>query len=379
MGTALVALGRGAEAVAKYDASLSREPGNVDVLNARGAVLVAMRRFDEALQSFDRAVAAQPASAISNFHRAFPLLSLGRYAEGFEAYEWRRRGERPFVPLPHFTQPELAPGQDVKGKTLLLYSEQGMGDIIQYARFARVFADKGAKVVLATYPALLRLLSTLGPDIEVVPPQGPAPDFDFTCPLMSAPHKLSLTLETLPAQGPYLSPLRFNVESWRGRMGALPGLRVGLAWSGNPQYANDWTRSIAFEKLRAIMDVPGVTFVNTQRDLRPSDEAAFAAAPIVDFRTLLTDFAETAALVSELDVVVTVDTSLAHLAGAMGKPVWLLLSAVSDWRWLQDRGDSPWYPTARLFRQKTLGDWAPVFADVKAALADLAARKRSGQ
>jgi tetratricopeptide (TPR) repeat protein len=379
MGTALLALGRGSEAVAKYDASLSREPGNVDILNARGAVLVAMRRFDEALQSFDRAVAAQPASAISNFHRAFPLLSLGRFAEGFEAYEWRRRGERPFVALPRFTQPELAPGQDVRGKTLLLYSEQGMGDIIHYARFARMFADKGAKVVVATYLPLVRLLETLGKGIEVVPPQGPAPDFDLTCPMMSAPHKLGLTLETLPAQGPYLSPPPLIVDIWRGRMDALPGLRVGVAWSGNAQYANDWTRSIPLEKLRAIMDVPGVTFVNAQRDLRPSDEVAFAAAPIADFRTLLTDFAETAALVSELDVMVTVDTSLAHLAGAMGKPVWLLLSAVSDWRWLENRSDSPWYPSVRLFRQKKLGDWAPVFAEVKAGLAELAARKRSGQ
>jgi tetratricopeptide (TPR) repeat protein len=379
MGTALLALGRGAEAVAKCDASLLREPNNVNVLNAKGAVLVAMRRFDEALQSFDRAVVAQPASVISNFHRAFPLLSLGRYREGFDAYEWRRRGEPPIVLLPRFTEPELALGQDVKGKTLLLYSEQGMGDIIQFARFARMFSDKGARVVLATYPALLRVFSTLGPDIEVVPPQGPAPPFDFSCALMSAPHKLGLTLETLPEQKPYLSPLLFNVDSWRGRLGALPGLRVGFAWSGNPQYANDWTRSIAFEKLYAIMDVPGATFVNAQRDLRPSDEAAVAASPIVDFRTLLTDFAETAALVSELDVVVTVDTSLAHLAGAMGKPVWVLLSAVSDWRWLENRTDSPWYPTARLFRQKTLGDWTPVFAEVKTALAELAARKRSGQ
>lgn len=377
IGTALLALGRGNEAVAKYDRALAVRPHDIDVLNAKGAVLMALRRFGDALQSFEQAAAAQPQSAISHFHRSLALLAQGKLREGFEAYEWRRRGERPFAPVAQFPQPEVEVGQDIRGKTLLLHSEQGMGDIIQFARFAFDFADRGAKVVLATYPPLVSLLKTLGRRIEVVPPEGPAPAFDLTCPLMSAPHKLGMTLETIPAPIPYLSAAPALTGVWRERLSAdAPGLRVGVAWSGNPQYANDWTRSIAFEKLRAIMDVPGATFVNVQRDLRVADEAAFAASSIVDYRLFLTDFAQTAALVSELDVVVTVDTALGHLAGALGKPVWILLSAVSDWRWLEKRSDSPWYPTVRLFRQRTLGDWEPVFAEVKAGLARLAASRQ---
>lgn len=380
IGTALLALGRGGEAIAKYDRALAAKPQDIDVLNAKGAVLMALRRFGDALQSFELAVAAQPQSAISHFHRSLALLAQGRLRDGFEAYEWRRRGERPFVPVAQFPQPEVEVGQDVRGKTLLLHSEQGIGDIIQFARFALDFANRGAKVVLATYPGLVSLLATMGRGIEVVPPEGPAPAFDLTCPLMSAPHKLGVTLETVPAPIPYLSAPQALTGIWRDRLAAdVRGLRVGVAWSGNPQYANDWTRSIAFEKLRSIMDVPGATFVNIQRDLRVSDEAAFAASPIVDYRLFLTDFAQTAALVSELDVVVTVDTALGHLAGALGKPVWILLSAVSDWRWLEDRHDSPWYPTVRLFRQRTLGDWGPVFAEVKAGLTELARAKGSGQ
>jgi hypothetical protein len=380
MGTALIALGRGPDALAKYEVPLKNDSRNVGILNAKGAVLTAMRRFEDALASFDQAIAAQPDSTISNFHRAFSLLALGRFNEGFEAYEWRRRGERPFVRLPRVDQPELAPGADVKGKTLLLYSEQGMGDVIQYSRFARSFADKGANVVLSTYPALVPLLATLGRDIRVVGPDAPPARYDLASPLLSAPHKLGITLETVPKHAPYLSAPLVLLDAWRGRLGAeAPGLRVGLAWSGNPTYANDWTRSIAFERMRALMDVPGATFVNVQRDVRASDEAAFAASRIVDYRSFLTDFAETAALVSELDVVVTVDTSLAHLAGALGKPVLILLSAVSDWRWLEGRNDSVWYPTAKLFRQRELGNWTPVFDDVKAALRDMAARKQSGQ
>jgi hypothetical protein len=339
-----------------------------------------MRRFDEALDCFDAAIAANPDAAISHFHRAFPLLALGRFAEGFEAYEWRRRGPKPFVPLPAFPQPELEPGADLSGKRLLLYGEQGMGDIIQFVRFARIFADKGASVAIATYPALARLLATLGPDIEIIPPEGPAPTFDLTCPMMSAPHKAGTTVETIPAKVPYLSAPPDLVGVWRQRLAtSAGGLRVGIAWSGNPQHPNDRARSIPFEAFGAVLDVPGAIFFCAQKDVRPSDEAALAAAGVVDYRNFLTDFAETAALVSELDVVVSVDTSLVHLAGAMGKPVFVLLSAVSDWRWLEHRSDSPWYPTARLFRQETLGAWQPVLDDVRSALADLAAQRRSGQ
>jgi len=197
---------------------------------------------------------------------------------------------------------------------------------------------------------------------------------------MSLPHKLGATIESIPADVPYLEASPKLAAVWGERVAAMvPGLRVGLAWSGNPQHANDWVRSIPFEKFHAIVDTTGVGAVGIQKDLRASDAASFAASGVADVRAFLTDFSETAALISQLDLVITVDTALAHLANALGKPVWVLLSAISDWRWLDGRDDSPWYPTARLFRQRSLGDWTAVLADVTSELAALVARKRSSQ
>jgi tetratricopeptide (TPR) repeat protein len=372
IGTAMVALGRGPAAVAKYDAALAADPRNAGVLNAKGAVLIAMRRFEEAVGAFDRALALQPASAVANFHRAFALLALGRYEEGFAAYEWRRRSATHVFTPPSLGAPELSERADVRGKTLLLVGEQGIGDIIQFSRFARRFADDGAKVVLQVYPALVPLLESLGGGVSVIASDGAAAPADFACPLLSAPHKLGTTLSTVPSRTPYLAPPPTAAAAWRARVGALrPGLRVGLAWSGNPQYANDSARSIAFATLRPLIETGGAVFVNVQRDVRAGDEEALAAAGVADFRTQLGDFGETAGLVSALDLVISVDTSLAHLAGALGKPVWILLSAVADWRWLEGRSDSPWYPTARLFRQRKLGDWTEVVDEAAIALRQL--------
>lgn len=376
IGTALAALGRGEDAVKTYDVVLEAEPDNIAVLNSKGAALVAMRRFVAALECFERAIACDPQSAISHIHRAFALLALGRLQEGFEAYEWRRRGVATFAELPRFAQPELKPGDDLRDKRLLLFSEQGIGDIIQFARFAPAFVQRGAEVVFATYPALQRLLASLGDGITVVPPEGPAPTFDVTCPLMSAPYVLGTALESIPARIPYLRAAPELRAAWRERLRPTAGtLKVGIAWSGNPQYTNDSTRSIAFSAFRDVLGVPGVTYINVQKDVRVGDEDALVQSGAVDFRPGLTDFAETAALVCELDVVIAVDTSLAHLAGALGKPVWILLSAVSDWRWFEGRADSPWYPTARLFRQSRIGAWEPVFAEVRAALAERVLRQ----
>lgn len=380
IGTAMVALGRGLAAVAKYDAALAADPRNAGVLNAKGAVLIAMRRFEEAVGAFDRALALQPASAVANFHRALALLALGRYEEGFAAYEWRRRGVTPAFAPPTLSAPELPDRADVRGKTLLLVGEQGMGDVIQFSRFARRFADDGAKVVLRVYPTLVPLLDSLGGGVSVIASDGAAVSADFACPLLSAPHKLGTTLSTVPARTPYLAAPTEAAAAWHARIGALkPGLRVGLAWSGNPQYANDSARSIAFAALRPLIETGGVVFVNVQRDVRAGDEDALAAAGVADFRAQLGDFGETAGLVSALDLVISVDTSLAHLAGALGKPVWVLLSAVADWRWLERRADSPWYPTARLFRQRKLGDWTDVVDEAASALQQLVRERSSGR
>ena len=373
LGVALVALKRGDEALATCNEQLAHTPRDAELWTMKGAVLVALRRFDEALAAYDRAIAEQPDHATAQFHRSFVLLVQGKYREGFAAYEWRRRGSPPFVTLPRFDVPELASAFDAQGKRLMLYCEQGLGDIIQYARFARSFADRGAKVSVFAYPALARLLASLGADIEIVQPETPMPALDVVYPLMSATHILGTTLETIPARVPYLAAPTELVETWRVRLqGVRAGLRVGLAWSGSQTHVTDSARSIPFEKLRALLGVAGVTYFSVQKDVRASDEIALADSGVIDQRDLLTDFAETAALVQQLDLVVTVDTSVAHLAGALGKPVWVMLPTRVDWRWGAQGSTSPWYPTARLFRQTSAGDWAPVLADVRAALEALA-------
>jgi hypothetical protein len=270
-----------------------------------------------------------------------------------------------------FDAPEPSSADEVCGKRLVLYREQGLGDMIQFARFARVFADRGAKVTLVVHPALARLLTSLGPDIDVAADDA-VPHADYAYPLMSAPYLLQTSVATIPAAMPYLAASAEAVEAWRARLGAKTGLRVGLTWSGNQNHVSDWARSIPFEQLRSVLGVPGVTYHSVQKDIRPADEAAMAGSGVFDHREALTDLAETAALISELDLVITVDTSIAHLAGALGKPVWILLATRFDWRWMAEGTTSPWYPTARLFRQAKPGAWSPVLADIKDALAKLA-------
>ena len=208
---------------------------------------------------------------------------------------------------------------------------------------------------------------------------GPEPKYDTTCPLLSLPHKLQTTLDTIPAPSSYLKAPAEFAEPWAEKLRANGKRRVqvGIAWSGNPQYVNDVNRSIPLEKLLPLLSTPQVNFISVQKDVRATDEGLLVGAGVSDFRSELSDFAQTAALIEQLDLVISVDTSVAHLAGALGKPVWIALSAVSGWRWLEDRSDPPWYPTARLFCQKQVGDWEPLLAEVKNALVAFVAQQSS--
>ncbi|NOT40498.1 MAG: tetratricopeptide repeat protein [Alphaproteobacteria bacterium] len=371
LGGALVQLGRGEEALAACEAKLAASPGNSELLIVKGMILLVLGRFDEAVAALDGAIAGQLEDSCAHFYKGLTLLTQGKLAEGFAEYEWRRRGPAPLLKLMKFDQPEPLSADDVCGKRLTLYREQGLGDMIQYARFARAFADRGAKVTLVTYPALARLLPSLGPDIDIAT-DDMRPEADFAFPLMSAPYLLQTTLETIPAQVPYLAAPGELAAAWRERLGAKTGLRVGLTWSGSQSHVSDWARSMPFEQLRSVLGVSGATYRSVQKDVRPDDDAALAASGVCDWRGQLTDLAETAALISELDLVITVDTSVAHLAGALGKPVWILLATRVDWRWLAEGPASPWYPSARLFRQNTPGTWGTVLSEVRAALEELA-------
>jgi Flp pilus assembly protein TadD len=326
-------------------------------------------RIAEAAGLFRRAAALTPGHPDIHCNFGAALLQLGEYEEGWREHEWRLHPQAMGASLrPSFDRP-VWQGEDLAGRTLLLHAEQGFGDTLQFIRFAAPIAAKGGRVVVDAQPALTRLLATAAGVASVHANGTPLPDYDVHLPMMSAPHRLGVTLENLPAETPYLSVPAERREAWRQLLSGFAGLKVGLTWIGNPGLKLGWTadanarRSIPLARLAPLLDIPGTTFFSLQKD---------APAPgLVDFMAEMGDFADTAALVDALDLVITVDTSVAHLAGALDKPVWILSRFDGCWRWLGHRADSPWYRSARLFHQNTRDDWAPVIDEVAAALRDL--------
>lgn len=367
-GLALRELGRAREALADADRALALEPGRVDALDARGIALADLGRHDDALASFERALAAAPGRAASHVNASYCLLALGDYARGWPEHEWRWRDEQMHADRRAFAAPQWTGEQDPAGRTVLLHAEQGHGDSIQFCRYAPRLAARGARVVLEAPAALAPLLGTLDGVAQLVVAGDPLPPFDLHCPLMSLPLAFRTTLADVPAAAPYLAADPARVRRWRDRV-ARPGRpRIGIAWSGRAAQRNDMHRSMPLETLAPLFALDA-DFVILQKDLRDRDRPAIAAHPrLVDASAEIEDFADVAALVAEVDLVISVCTSVAHVAGALGKPLWVLLSVAADWRWLRDRDDSPWYPTATLFRQTALGDWDGVVARVAKAL-----------
>jgi Glycosyltransferase family 9 (heptosyltransferase) len=270
----------------------------------------------------------------------------------------------------NFPQPLWLGKQLIDGKTILVHVDEGLGDTIQFVRYVPMLAARGAKVVLVVDDALCPLLSELSGVSKCLSYRtGKFPDFDMYCPMSSLPLAFGTTLETVPSAVPYLPAApRAYVEAWKQRLGPHDRLRVGLVWSGNPKHANDHNRSLPLRALSPIRDLDA-TFISLQKDPRPEDQAVLREwTEIVDLTAHLTDFVETAALVSCLDLVITVDTSVAHLAGALGCPTWILLPYTPDYRWLLNRDDSPWYPSVRLFRQTESRDYADVIQRVRSEL-----------
>ena len=258
-------------------------------------------------------------------------------------------------------------GGDQKGVTILLHAEQGFGDAIQFVRYASFAASKAGRVILECKPALVDILRTVDGVDEAVARGSDLPPFDVHCPLLSLPHLHGTILETIPERPQYLTPDVEKVSAWAKRLDG-PGLKVGLAWAGNPKHLNDRNRSLEARHLQDFAEM-GPSFFSLQVGARAADlESLTNRSSITDLAPLLTDYSETAAAIASLDLVICVDTSVAHLAGALGKPVWNLLPFGGEWRWLFQREDTPWYPTMRLFRQPILGDWRPVFQRLSAAL-----------
>jgi tetratricopeptide (TPR) repeat protein len=359
-------------ALAGYDLALARHPDDVAALVNRGAVLRAMGRSAEALAAWRQALVVEPERADVMLNVGLCLLQMGDWTAGWQAHEARLRRSPWHEAIAGYTVPQWDGRATLDGRRLLLVSEQGLGDAIQFSRFARLAAERGATVILGVDQSLRRLMTGLEGVAEVSCPGDPDAGAELFCPLLSLPARLGLTLDDAAMQVPYLRADPVSVAGWRGRLAGLAGRKVGLVWAGNPRFGNlmaprmDLRRSVALERLAPLLAVPGITFVSLQKG---EAGAQAAGSAVLDWTDELDDFADTAALIEALDLVISVDTSVAHAAGALGRPVWVLNRFDRCWRWMTERTDTPWYPTMRLFTQSRPGVWDDVVDAVVAALA----------
>ena len=406
---ALHALHRIDDALAVLADLLARHPGHEGALESRGNLLLESDRPDEALAVFEQqqalhgpqpqtlaniavalmqlgrprdalmrtqqAALQHPQHAELHLDRGLAHLLVGEWAAGWQGFEWRWAAwtgtEAPW------SQRRRWLGEDLAGQSILLFAEQGLGDSIQFLRYVPLVAARAREVLLVLQPPLLALASALPPNCRVLTPGDAVPRTDWQCPLLGLPLAFGTLPDTVPATFPYLRADPERVAYWRARLGPASVPRIGLAWSGNPQHKNDRNRSLPLLQLQPLSTLP-CEFVSLQPEVRDSDRVAFAAWPgLVDAGRDLRDFGDTAALVECLDLVVSVDTSVAHLAGALARPAWILLPFAPDWRWMTERSDTPWYPGARLYRQPAAGAWEAVVAKVREDLQRLPARPQS--
>ena len=367
LGICLQDLGRLDEAVASYSKALALSPNYAEAHMNLGNALQLQGKLVEAVACYEQAITLSPDYAQAHMNKALTQLARGDFASGWRSHEWRWGLNKPSSPNPNFLEPQWH-GEPLNGDRILLHAEQGLGDCIQFLRYLPMVRAAGGAIVLEV-PAALRRIAARLPDLaELIVSGEPRPSFDWHCPLMSLPLAFGTNLGTIPAQVPYLP---IPQEAQTGAL-ALPrtaeGLRVGLAWAGNPKHLKDRSRSIPFPLFEPLLQVTGVNFFSLQ--VGKAAEQLFASnAKITDLAPAVVDMADTAAQIAQLDLVISVDTSVAHLTGALGKPLWLLLSSDADWRWLMQREDKPWYPTARLFRQATFGDWKGVIDRAASLLA----------
>lgn len=369
LGTVLAALECWDEAIACYHAALALRPDDANATFALARALDDLRRTDEAIGWYRRTLELGPAGERpARFNLSLLLLSKGDFAAGWPGYECRWESAA-LPPSPHATERPRWNGEPfAPGQTILLYAEQGFGDTLQFINYAPLVAARGANVLLEAPPGLKPLFETVPGIAGVFGDNEPLPPFDLQCALLSLPLIFGTRLETIPQPLPLRAPAdRLAEWAWLGE--ARGARQIGIAWSGNPVQPNDRRRSMTLARFRPVLEVPGCRFHLLLPELRITDATEFATLTNVeDHRRRIRDFADTAAVISHLDLVITTDTAVAHLAGAMGHPLWVLLSFNADWRWLLDREDNPWYPSARLFRQQRPGDWDGVLARVHAEL-----------
>jgi Flp pilus assembly protein TadD len=368
LGGVLIEQGKFDEAIASIRRALSLRTDYLDAWNNLGNALMKQGRPDEAIAALRGALALNPDQPLLRFGLGSLLLLKGDFSEGWREYEQRWRVPELGLQRFAFVQPRWA-GEPLDGRRILLWSEQGFGDTIQFARYAPEIVKRGGRIVLGVQPDLERLMRSME-GVERLVTQAQPEEFDAHLPLLSLPLVLGTTVETIPAAVPYLHADAALVQRWRERISQhAEALKVGVVWAGRPTHKNDRNRSMPLEKLKALQAIDGIWLLNLQKGETARRALEAPDAPtLTDWTSELNDFAETAALIECLDLVITVDTSVVHLTGALGKPVWVLLPFMPDWRWLLGRDDSPWYPSARLFRQPFAGDWDSVIEAVVRAL-----------
>ncbi len=364
-GVALWSMGRFSESLAAVDAALAAKPGYVEAHYNRGNILRDMLRLDEAKASFDRAIALDGNFIPAYRNKGFCALLQGDFACGLPLYESRKKASPP-IEARAYAQPLWTGAQDIRDKTMFLYAEQGMGDTIQFYRFVAPLLARGAKVILSAQDSLLRLLESANPKVTLIGAQALPPAFDFHIPLTSLPLALGITRATIPADVPYLAAEPRRVAHWRDKIGTK-GFKIGISWQG--ARTGDASRAMPLASFAGLSRRAGVRLISLQKGFG-TEQSLPGLESLGDAFDSGTDaFLDSAAVMENLDLVITLDSALAHLAGALGRPVWVALREVPDWRWFLGTDESPWYPSMTLFRQTAHGDWAGVFAQMEAKLA----------
>jgi tetratricopeptide (TPR) repeat protein len=370
------------EALGFFNQAYTRRANYVEAVTNIANVMYRKNRLDDAIAYSRQALNIQPDYASAHWNMGLSLLCKGRFHEGWKEFAWRSQVKELRGIHRQFLQP-MWDGRNLNGQTLLLHSEQGFGDTIQFIRYLPKVTARGARVIVDCRPELIELMKQNFQADQWITRNDPLPAFDLQCPLMSLPMVLGTTLANIPSEVPYIVADAGKTAMWKERLKGQVGLKVGMVWAGLPEHDNDRNRSLPFQLLEPLLAIVGITFISLQKgkaaaQMNQSRSKSNASlGNMIDWTSDLGDFSDTAALLANLDLVVTVDTAMAHLAGAMGKPVWVLLPFSPDWRWMLDRDDSPWYPTMRLLRQRQLGDWNDPIQQASAALQNLLAQHKS--
>ena len=369
LGNVFLALRDYDKALDAYDKSINLDPKYEEVWSNKGNALYALKRFEEAIAHYDKALGLRPDYHEASWNKSLSLLLQGDFSNGLPLYEsrWKLDKVSKAAGKRVFDKPTWLGLESLQSKTILLYGEQGLGDFIQFCRYSKPVSDLGAQVILEVPESLVSLSANLQGVSRIVIQGGGLPPFDFQCPLLSLPLALQTNVNNIPHVSSYITlhNIPHKVVEWRTRLGLKVKPRIGLVWSGNPQHNNDNNRSLLLKDILPYLP-NNFEYISLQKDIRDADKLTLESNPkILNFSNNLNDFGDTAALIDALDLVITVDTSVAHLSGALGKKTWVLLSHVPDWRWLLDRNDSPWYAAVNLYRQSTIDDWGGALENIK--------------